>query len=34
MPKFGKTELGLAVGCMVGLIVAKRFVRPVIKGAL
>lgn len=31
---FTKTDLGLAIGCMIGIIVAKKLVRPVIKGAL
>lgn len=31
---FTKTDLGLALGCMVGIIVAKKYVRPVIQGAL
>ncbi len=31
---FTKQDLGIALGCMVGIIVAKKFVRPVIKGAL
>lgn len=32
--KFTKQDLGLAIGAMVGIIVAKKFVRPVIQGAL
>jgi len=31
---FTKTDLGLAIGCMVGIVVAKKFVRPVIQGTL
>lgn len=31
---FTKTDLGLALGAVAGIIVAKKFVRPVIQGAL
>lgn len=34
MPTFTKTDLTISVGVMIGLIVAKKFVRPVIQGAL
>ena len=34
MPKFTKTDLGLAIGALAGIIVAKKYVRPVIQGAL
>lgn len=31
---FTQTDLGLALGCMAGIIIAKKFIRPVIAGAL
>lgn len=31
---FTKTDLGISIGVMVGLIIAKKYVRPVIQGAL
>lgn len=31
---FTKTDLGLAVGALAGIIIAKKFVRPVVQGAL
>ncbi len=34
MMKFSKTELTLSVGVLVGLVIAKKFVRPVLAGAL
>lgn len=34
MPKFTQTDLGIALGAIAGIIVAKKFVRPVVQGAL
>jgi len=34
MPTFTKTDLGISIGVMIGLIIAKKYVRPVVKGAL
>lgn len=31
---FTKTDLGISIGVMIGLIIAKKYIRPVIQGAL
>lgn len=32
MPKFTKSDLGMAAGALVGIVLYKRYVRPVVQG--